>query len=43
VAERAWYQEMLEEPDPRRQLALLARGSCRIKQRTAEPNEVIRR
>ena len=43
VAERAWYQEMLEEPDPRRQLALFAQGSCRIKKRTAALNEVIRR
>lgn len=43
VAERAWYQEMLKEPDPRRQLALFAQGSCRIKHRTAALNEVIRR
>lgn len=43
VAERAWFQEMLAEPDARRQLALFARGSCRIKQRTAALNEVIRR
>jgi AcrR family transcriptional regulator len=43
VAERGWFREMLEEPDPRRQLELYAQGTCRIKRRTAALNEVIRR
>src|SRR5438270_221433 len=43
VAERAWFREVLEEPDPRRQLELHATVSCRIKHRTAALNEVIRR
>jgi AcrR family transcriptional regulator len=43
VSERAWFREMLEEVDPRRQLQLFAQGSCRIKRRTAAVNEVIRR
>jgi AcrR family transcriptional regulator len=43
VAERAWYREMLDEPDPRRQLTLFAQGSNRIKRRTAALMEVIRR
>jgi len=43
LAERAPFQEMLNEPDPRQQLALFARLSCRIKQRTAALIEVVRR
>ncbi len=43
VAERAWFQEMLEEPDPHRQLELFAQISCRIKRRAAALTEVIRR
>jgi hypothetical protein len=43
VAERAWYREMLDEPDPRRQLTLLVEGSTGIKRRTAALIEVIRR
>jgi AcrR family transcriptional regulator len=43
VAERTWYREMLDEPDPRRQLELHARVSCRIKRRTSALIEVIRR
>jgi AcrR family transcriptional regulator len=43
VVDRAWYQEMLAEPDPRRQLELHARVSCQIKRRTAPLIEVIRR
>jgi AcrR family transcriptional regulator len=43
VAGRTWFREMLEEPDPRRQLQRFAQLSCQIKHRTAALNEVIRR
>jgi AcrR family transcriptional regulator len=43
VAERSWFREMLDEPDPRRQLHRFAEVACRVKQRTARLNEVIRR
>jgi AcrR family transcriptional regulator len=43
VAERSWFREMLDEPDPQRQLQRFAAVTCRIKQRTARLNEVIRR
>jgi AcrR family transcriptional regulator len=43
VAGRPWFREMLEEPDPRRQLQRFAQLSCQIKHRTAALNEVIRR
>lgn len=43
VAQRAWFQEMLDEPDPRRQLELHVQHTMRIKRRTAALNEVIRR
>ncbi len=43
LAERAPFQEMLNEPDPRQQLALFAQLSGRIKQRTAALIEVVRR
>jgi AcrR family transcriptional regulator len=43
LAQRSWFREMLEEPDPRRLLRLHARNTCRIKRRTAALNEVIRR
>lgn len=33
VADRAWYRELLAEPDPRRQVELVARNSCIVKQR----------
>src|SRR5512132_3157576 len=35
VAERDWYREVLEEPDPERQLRLNARNSKRVKLRIA--------
>lgn len=43
VAERSWFREMLDEPDPRHQLQLFVEVTCRIKNRTARLNEVIRR
>jgi AcrR family transcriptional regulator len=43
VAERAWFRDMLEEPDARRQLVLGARIATRIKHRVGALTEVIRR
>jgi AcrR family transcriptional regulator len=42
VAERPWYREVLEEPDPERQLRLNARNSRVVKQRIAALLDVIR-
>jgi AcrR family transcriptional regulator len=42
VAGQAWYREVLDEPDPERQLRLNARNSSRIKQRIAAVLEAIR-
>jgi AcrR family transcriptional regulator len=42
VGERAWYREVVEEPDPRRQLRLNARNSRRVKERAGALLGVIR-
>jgi AcrR family transcriptional regulator len=42
VAERPWYVELLEEPDPERQVRLVARNSCVVKVRIAPMLRVIR-
>jgi AcrR family transcriptional regulator len=42
VAERAWYREAVEEPDPERQLRLNARNSRAAKARIAAVLDVIR-
>jgi hypothetical protein len=42
VAQRSWYIEVLEEPDPERQVHLTARNSRRVKQRAAALMGVIR-
>jgi AcrR family transcriptional regulator len=42
VAERPWYLTVLEEPDPRRKLRLLAHASCVVKLRIASLLGVIR-
>jgi AcrR family transcriptional regulator len=42
VAQRSWYREVLEEPDPRRQLRLNARNSRAAKTRIAGVLKVIR-
>ena len=42
VAERAWYRETLDEPDPERQLRLNARNSRAGKERVAAVGEAIR-
>jgi AcrR family transcriptional regulator len=41
VAERGWYREVLEEPDPERQLRLNARNSRTVKRRAGALMEVI--
>jgi AcrR family transcriptional regulator len=35
VADRPWFREALDEPDPRRSVRLHARNMCRIAERTA--------
>jgi AcrR family transcriptional regulator len=42
VADRRWYQEVLEEPDPDRQLRLTARNSRIVKERAGALLGVIR-
>ena len=42
VGERAWYREVLDEPDPERQLRLNARNSRIVKQRAAMLLDVFR-
>lgn len=42
VADQPWYREALEEPDPQRQLRLVARNSRNVKQRIGAVLEVIR-
>src|SRR3954467_4226791 len=42
VGERPWYREALEEPDPERQLRLVARNSREVKLRIGVVIEVIR-
>ena len=42
VADRAWWREMLHEPDSRRQLALFAAIGRRIHERTTDIAEIVR-
>ena len=42
VGERAWYREVLEEPDPERQLQLTAKNSRMVKERIGPLLGVIR-
>ena len=42
VAERRWYREVIDEPDPQRQLRLLARNSRVVKERISGVLKVIR-
>ena len=41
VGQREWFQEVLNEPDPERQLRLNARNSRRVKERLALLTEVL--
>ena len=42
VDEQAWWQEQLDEPDPERQLTLIARNARRIYERSGRVLEVVR-
>ncbi|HEV8575198.1 MAG TPA: helix-turn-helix domain-containing protein [Dehalococcoidia bacterium] len=42
VDEQTWWQEQLNEPDPERQLALIARNARRIYERAGQVLEVVR-
>lgn len=42
VAERRWFGGILDEPDPRRQIELVARGSRAVKGRAGDVMEVVR-
>lgn len=42
ILERSWVQEMRDEPDPQRQLRILARNGRSILERTAPIHEVLR-
>jgi AcrR family transcriptional regulator len=42
VAQRPWYREALDEPDPRRALCLYARNATVIHRRAADVHEVLR-
>jgi AcrR family transcriptional regulator len=42
MAERPWFREIVGEPDPGRRLALVARNSRLVKERTAEVMEIVR-
>ncbi|HVL98284.1 MAG TPA: helix-turn-helix domain-containing protein [Egibacteraceae bacterium] len=42
VAQREWYRAIVEEPDPRRQITLLAAGACAMKQRIGPMLRAIR-
>ena len=42
VQERAWFREVLQEPDPARQLRLNARNSRAVKERAAGLLEILR-
>jgi hypothetical protein len=42
MPERPWYREIVAEPDPQRRLALVARNSRLVRERTAHVTEVVR-
>jgi AcrR family transcriptional regulator len=42
MAERAWFLEIMAEPEARRRLALVARNSRMVKERTADVTEIVR-
>ncbi len=42
VQDRPWVREVLEEPDPRRRLALVARNARVVRERTAVLSEIVR-
>jgi len=42
VQDRPWVREVIEEPDPRRRLALVARNARVVRERTAVLSEIVR-
>jgi AcrR family transcriptional regulator len=42
MAERPWYREVVDEPDPRRRLALVAHNVRVVRDRTAHVTEIVR-
>ena len=42
MAERPWFREIVDEPDPRRRLALVARNVRVVRERTAHVTEIVR-
>src|ERR671934_914765 len=42
MPERPWYREIVDEPDPRRRLALVAHNSRLVRERTAHVTEIVR-
>jgi AcrR family transcriptional regulator len=42
LAQRDWFREVVDEPDPRRRLALVARNARLVRERTATLAEVVR-
>src|SRR5919109_990754 len=42
VGDRSWYREVVEEPDPERQIALMAHNSRLVKERAAALMRTIR-
>ena len=42
MAERPWFREIVDEPNPRRRLALVARNARIVRDRTAHVTEIVR-
>jgi AcrR family transcriptional regulator len=42
MAERPWFREIVDEPDPRRRLDLVARNVRVVRERTAHVTEIVR-
>jgi AcrR family transcriptional regulator len=42
MAERPWFREIIDEPDPRRRLALVARNARIVRERTGTVTEIVR-
>ena len=42
MTERPWYREIVDEPDPRRRLDLVARNVRVVRERTAHVTEIVR-
>lgn len=42
MAERPWFREIVEEPDPRQRLALVAHNARIVRERTGELMEIVR-